>query len=206
MINSHSLDDYSAEHPVLMVSDADGTTLSTASAGRFSRAASTPYRSGGSGQYLAEVEYHNRGVGSPGPTGCRQCFANDSRGLIGCGLEWLVGLGVGTAEARMTPEERFAELVDELVELPGVTPPGAGRGFGSSALRIRGRIFAMLAHDRLVVKLPAARVDELVAAGDGVRFDGNKGVPMKEWFSVDPDGQLSWRQLAHEALVFVAPK
>ena len=106
----------------------------------------------------------------------------------------------------MTPEERFAELVYELVELPGVTPPGAGRGFGSSALRIRGRIFAMLAHDRLVVKLPAARVDELVAAGDGVRFDGNKGVPMKEWFSVDPDGQLSWRQLAHEALVFVAPK
>ena len=106
----------------------------------------------------------------------------------------------------MTPEERFAELVDELLELPGVTPPGAGRGFGSSALRAGGRIFAMLAHDRLVVKLPAARVDELVAAGLGVRFDGNKGVPMKEWFSLDPDAQLSWRQLAEEALVFVAPK
>ena len=64
----------------------------------------------------------------------------------------------------------------------------------------------MLAHDRLVVKLPAARVDELVAAGDGVRFDANKGVPMKEWLSLDPASQLSWRQLAQEALVFVTPK
>ncbi|MFI7063561.1 hypothetical protein ACIBL3_21430 [Kribbella sp. NPDC050124] len=106
----------------------------------------------------------------------------------------------------MTPEERFADLVDELLELPGVTPPGAGRGFGSSALRAGGRIFAMLADDRLVVKLPAARVDELVTAGDGIRFDANKGVPMKEWLSVDPDARLSWRQLADEALAFVAPK
>jgi hypothetical protein len=206
MINSHSLDDYSAEHPVLMVIDADGTTLSTASAGRFSRVASTPYRSGGVASTSPRSNTTTRAWEARGRLAVASVSPNDSRGLIGCGLEWLVGLGVGTAEARMTPEERFAELVDELVELPGVTPPGAGRGFGSSALRIRGRIFAMLAHDRLVVKLPAARVDELVAAGDGVRFDGNKGVPMKEWFSVDPDGQLSWRQLAHEALVFVAPK
>src|SRR5512144_2299630 len=90
-------------------------------------------------------------------------------------------------EAGMTPGERFDELVDEFLDMPGVTGPRPGRGFGSSALRVENRIFAMLAQDRLVVKLPAARVDVLVAAGEGVRFDANKGVPMKEWFSVDPD-------------------
>jgi hypothetical protein len=106
----------------------------------------------------------------------------------------------------MTPGERFDELVAEFLDMPGVTAPGSGRGFGSSALRVEKKIFAMLAQERLVVKLPAARVDALLAAGEGVRFDANKGVPMKEWFSVDPDSALSWQDLASEALAFVAGK
>jgi hypothetical protein len=101
------------------------------------------------------------------------------------------------------PEDRFAEVVDELVGLPGVTPPGEGRAFGSDALRVRHKIFAMLAHGRLVVKLSRARVDELVAAGEGVRFDANKGTPMKEWFSLEPDSRLAWLPLVREALAFV---
>jgi hypothetical protein len=64
----------------------------------------------------------------------------------------------------------------------------------------------MLAHERLVVKLPAARVDELVGTGDGVRFDANKGVPMKESLSLDPESPLSWQELAREALAFVAAR
>jgi hypothetical protein len=64
----------------------------------------------------------------------------------------------------------------------------------------------MLAQERLVVKLPAARVDVLVAAGEGVRFDANKGVPMREWLSVDPDSALSWQELASEAFAFVSRK
>ena len=106
----------------------------------------------------------------------------------------------------MTPQDRFDEMVGDLVGLPGVTPPGQGKGFGAAALRVGGKIFAMLAQERLVVKLPAARVDELVGTGDGVRFDANKGVPMKEWLSLDPESPLSWHQLAREALAFVAPR
>src|SRR5262245_16065423 len=105
----------------------------------------------------------------------------------------------------MTAQDQFDGLVDELVSLPGVTPPRDGKGFGSGALRVGGKIFAMLSHERLVVKLPAARVDELVAAGEGVRFDANKGTPMKEWLSLDPESRLSWQQLAREALDFVSP-
>jgi hypothetical protein len=56
-----------------------------------------------------------------------------------------------------------------------VTPPRGGSGFGRRALRWEKKIFAMLVRGRLVVKLPAPRVDALVAGGGGVRFDANKG-------------------------------
>jgi hypothetical protein len=100
------------------------------------------------------------------------------------------------------PEERFADLVDELVGTPGVTPPQGGSGFGRSALRYEKKIFAMFVRGRLVLKLPARRVDALVGQGEGVRFDANKGTPMKEWLSLDPDSGLEWLKLAQEALGF----
>lgn len=103
----------------------------------------------------------------------------------------------------MSPEERFEALVDELTGIAGVTPPGTGNGFGSGALRYQGRIFAMLVRQRLVVKLPRARVDALVGAGAGERFDANKGTPMKEWLALDPATDLPWPDLAREALGFV---
>lgn len=104
------------------------------------------------------------------------------------------------------PEDRYADLVDELVGIPGVTPPRGGSGFGRSALRYENKIFAMFVRGRLVLKLPAKRVDELVADGDGIRFDANKGTPMKEWFSLDPESDRSWPPLAHEALDFARRK
>ena len=106
----------------------------------------------------------------------------------------------------MKPEDRFERLVEEFAGVRGATPPDGGRGFGSSALRIDGKIFAMLVRERLVVKLPKQRVDELVGAGSGIRFDANKGTPMKEWFCVDATSNLKWTVLAHEALEFVAKK
>jgi hypothetical protein len=60
----------------------------------------------------------------------------------------------------------------------------------------------MFVRGQLVLKLPRQRVDELVAGGHGVRFDANKGTPMKEWFSLDPESALDWSALAHESLAF----
>ncbi|GIH18048.1 hypothetical protein [Rugosimonospora africana] len=99
-------------------------------------------------------------------------------------------------------EERFERLVDEFLAHEGVTPPSPGHGFGSSALRYRGKIFAMHVRGELVVKLPRPRVDALVADGAGVRFDANKGTPMKEWFKLARTSPLDWSALAGEALDF----
>lgn len=100
------------------------------------------------------------------------------------------------------PEERFERLVDEFLAHDGVTPPSPGRGFGSGALRYRGKIFAMQVRGELVVKLPRARVDALVASGAGIRFDANRGTPMKEWFRLASTSRLDWSTLAGEALDF----
>lgn len=102
----------------------------------------------------------------------------------------------------MEPDDRFEALVEQLLAVPGVTPPGPGRGFGSHALRFDNKIFAMLVRGRLVVKLPKARVDALVAAGEGIRFDANKGTPMREWLCLAPESRLDWPALADEALDF----
>jgi len=103
----------------------------------------------------------------------------------------------------MNPEARFEKLVDELASTSGVTVPGGGTGFGAGALRLNNKIFAMLVRGRLVVKLPRARVDALVASGDGVRFDANKGKPMAEWLVVDQGSRLAWSAVAREAMAFV---
>lgn len=102
----------------------------------------------------------------------------------------------------LLPEDRYEDLIAELVGTMGVTPPRGGSGFGRTALRFQDKIFAMLVRGRLVVKLPADRVDALVAGGEGARFDANKGRPMQEWFSLDPASRRAWLPLAREALAF----
>jgi hypothetical protein len=105
----------------------------------------------------------------------------------------------------VSSDDRFGELVAWFERVPHVSRPGEGQGFGSNALRIGGKVFAMLVRGHLVVKLPRERVDSLVRSGDGVRFDAGRGTPMREWFSVDPASELEWCPVACEALAFVSP-
>jgi len=65
-------------------------------------------------------------------------------------------------------------------------------------------MFAMLAHERLVVKLPAKRVEELEASGVGWRFDPGHGRLQREWLDVSGDDFELWVELATEAEAFVA--
>jgi TfoX/Sxy family transcriptional regulator of competence genes len=101
-----------------------------------------------------------------------------------------------TRPAEIDP--RFAPVVDAFAGDPDVS---AGTMMASFGLKVRGKIFAMVARGRLVVKLPKARVDELVAAGAGERFDPGHGRVMKEWIAIEADE--GWVELAREAHRFV---
>ena len=109
----------------------------------------------------------------------------------------------------ITPEERFATIVEELISNPDITPPStesqSKKGFGSSALKVHNKIFAMLIEGKLVIKLPKHRVDALIASGAGERFDPrHDGRLMKEWVTVEPTFEEGWLDLSREAMEFVA--
>ena len=105
-------------------------------------------------------------------------------------------------------EEAYAKIVRAFASSAGVTTGAKGkRGFGSSALRTKDRIFAMVSSKgAFVVKLPRQRVDELVASGAGTRFDPGRGRIMKEWVELDATLQDSWLEIAREAKSFVSKK
>jgi hypothetical protein len=113
----------------------------------------------------------------------------------------------GVRISGVTPEARYASLVDQLGGRRKVRHVSEGKGFGSSGqLKVEGRIFAMLVRGELVLKLPRDRVDSLVAAGQGRHFDAGKGRPMREWFVLSPASRRPWTALAKEALEFVEEK
>ena len=100
-------------------------------------------------------------------------------------------------------EARFADLVEALAGREGVTVGSGRRGFGSGALQVNGRIFAMVSGGKLVLKLPRERVEALLASGEGTVFDAGKGRPMREWVALDHRTER-WLELARDARAFVA--
>jgi TfoX/Sxy family transcriptional regulator of competence genes len=93
----------------------------------------------------------------------------------------------------------FEKIVDAFAGRPHVT---SGAMMASPGLKVGGKIFAMLSRDRFVVKLPKARVDELISQSAGTRFDPGHGRQMKEWVVVDLPPS-SWLTLAQEAYTYV---
>ncbi len=103
-----------------------------------------------------------------------------------------------TAPVGTDAERAFAVVVARLLPEPDV---GQGTAFHAPALKVGGKIFAMLVKEELVLKLPAARCAEVVAAGAARPFESG-GRRMREWNSIgDPDPQ-AWLGLAEEALTF----
>jgi hypothetical protein len=104
----------------------------------------------------------------------------------------------------MTAEEKFAQIVNTLKHSPKVSVGAAKKGFGSSALCVGEKIFAMVSSKGgFVVKLPKERVDALVALGAGTRFELGRARVMEEWLVVDVVSSADWLSLAREAMKFV---
>jgi hypothetical protein len=104
-----------------------------------------------------------------------------------------------SADARALYDDLAAEHLRE----PEVS---VGRSLSNETLTVNGKIFAFVKDDRLVVKLPAARAAELVAAGRAAAFQSG-GRRMREWITVPlpaAGGDEPWRGLMADARVYVA--
>lgn len=93
----------------------------------------------------------------------------------------------------------FRPVADAFVKYRDVT---SGKMMSSYGLKVNGKIFVMFGRKRFVAKLPKPRVDELVSAGSGKRFDPGHGRLMKEWIVIG-EGAGDWVELAKEAYAFV---
>jgi hypothetical protein len=113
------------------------------------------------------------------------------------------------AEVGGDAASRWESLVADLLAGGAATygnDDGPRRAFGSTSLKTGGKIFAMLVKDRLVVKLPKSRVEQLVDEGVGERFDPGHGRIQKEWLSVFSSDPEKWRTLAVESEEFVGKR
>ncbi|HEY0790906.1 MAG TPA: hypothetical protein VGD78_07560 [Chthoniobacterales bacterium] len=114
------------------------------------------------------------------------------------------GSSAAVPDPRRAQAEREFSLVSDAFASDGEVVYGGGKGFGSTALKVRGKLFALLSSKgKFVVKLPRERVDGLVASGQGVYFDPGHGRLMKEWVALDGAYAL-WTKLAKEACRFVS--
>jgi hypothetical protein len=80
-----------------------------------------------------------------------------------------------------------------------------GRMLASTGVKdtVTGKFFAFVNDGDLVVKLPADKVAELIASGEGAVFDAGKGRPMKEWVRLRPADDDACAAYMREARAFV---
>ena len=104
----------------------------------------------------------------------------------------------------MKEETLFWKLAGELQEEDDRIVPGTI--MNGPCLRVGKEFLAMNHHKKsgLVVKLPAARVAELIEAGIGESF-APAGKVFKEWVAVLQADEQLWRELLAEGVDFVAP-
>lgn len=104
------------------------------------------------------------------------------------------------AAATARAHEIFDPLAADYLGREGVD---IGPMFGSEGLRIRGKVFGFVGYrGAMIVKLPAARVDEL-DGHDGLERMVMRDRAMKEWILVPASAAERWRPLLAEAFAFV---
>lgn len=98
-------------------------------------------------------------------------------------------------------ERVFGPVADQLLaDHPG---DEHGRMLHAPGLKTGGSFYGFATADELVVKLPAPRVQELIADGRGLPCSPRPGRPMREWVTVPAPDEDTCRTLLLEARAFV---
>lgn len=97
-------------------------------------------------------------------------------------------------------ESYFWHLAQPLIETSTVT---RSTMMGLPCLRVNGLFFASFdpRTNSLVVKLPTARVDELITSDQGTPF-APAGRRFRQWAAITPNRSPLWPTLLQEALTF----
>jgi hypothetical protein len=102
------------------------------------------------------------------------------------------------------PTKFFWKVASDALRLDGVQ---TGTMMGFPCLRADGAFFASCDHrtGELIVKLPQARVQELIGTGDGIPF-APAGREFREWVRVAVRDASKWAMLIAEAHAFAASR
>jgi hypothetical protein len=112
--------------------------------------------------------------------------------------------GMGSIPERAA--ERFARLAEVMAPADGAISAHR-KGFGTRSMFVGKKMFGVLdGSGALVVKLPPARVQELIASGVGAPWHPGTGTPLKEYVAIGFDRQAKWLALAREARAYMGPK
>ena len=102
-----------------------------------------------------------------------------------------------------SPEDAYAAIEAEFIGKTQITR-SAKKGFAEGGLMTSGKLFAVRRKDDLLLKLPAGRVEALIATGKGAPFSTGAARTMREWVLAQPQAADEWPRLAREAEAFVS--
>ena len=93
-------------------------------------------------------------------------------------------------------KDRYAKVKQHFQNQGGVS---VSAGSGAQGIKANSVMFAMFFKGDLLLRLPHARVQELVERGDGRPYDPGTG-PMKDRVLVPYDKEALWIPLSEESL------
>lgn len=96
------------------------------------------------------------------------------------------------SDERFNPDYK-AKIDEIMLVIPGVK---SSKAFGYPAYKINGKVFAFFGGTAVSLKLPAARVADLITSNPDVMsaFEPASGIVWKEWLNIQRNDPLEYEQ------------
>lgn len=101
-------------------------------------------------------------------------------------------------------EQHKAVMDDLVLRIPGVS---AKKTFGAPAYYVEGKMFACVVGDGVALKLPEAKLNEVMKRADAAPFAPGEGMAMGGWVQINRKDSTGYREdetLFQEAVEYVA--